>query len=321
MQVEHTFLMSTHNTFKDAISATRCGFGDSQGQPRCQPAQALVVQTSDNGDKVIEQLTCNIGKSYARMIASFADSVAHAREVGENLIKLKEAVGHENWGSKLKELHDTFGIAETTANLYMRIAKRWDSIVTGFRSGRLCETSLRQVSQFLAKGALFSHRSTEWLTPPEIIEATLDCMKNGISLDPAAESSVDDKFNVPAATHYTKESDGLAETNNWAGSVFLNPPYGADEMLLWVERLQREHKAGNVDEGILLMPARTDTPCFTRLVELADSFLFVSGRLRFSGHSNSAPFPSLVAYVGGRRQSFERAFRKLGAILRPRDKS
>jgi hypothetical protein len=57
-----------------------------------------------------------------------------------------------------------------------------------------------------------------------------------------------------------------------------------------------EHEAGNVGEAVALVPSRTDTEWFRMLRDFPKCF--VSGRLNFSEHEKSAPFPSVVIYLG-----------------------
>jgi hypothetical protein len=128
--------------------------------------------------------------------------------------------------------------------------------------------------------ALSSHQSAkmkndEWLTPPEIINALGE-----FDLDPCAP------VNRPwdtAATHYTKEDDGLSLP--WKGRVWCNPPFGR-EAVKWLRKM-RDHK-----DGIALIPARTETSMFYEAVwGYACGVLFVKNRPHFH-------------YVDGTRAAF-----------------
>jgi hypothetical protein len=138
---------------------------------------------------------------------------------------------------------------------------------------------------------LSSHQSArmkndEWLTPPHIINAL-----GKFDLDPCAP------VNRPwptAATHYTKEDNGLSLP--WHGRVWCNPPFGR-EAVKWLRKM-REH--GN---GIALVPARTETAMFYDAVwGYSYGVLFVRGRPHFHyTDGTAAPFNSgapilLVAY-------------------------
>lgn len=151
----------------------------------------------------------------------------------------------------------------------------------------------------------FSSDSPEWYTPPHVIQGVLQVLGE-IDLDPCADA---DK-SVPAKNHYTQQDDGLSW--QWEGSVYMNPPYGK-VIFDWVKKLKSEYEAGDVTAAIALVPARTDTEWFAALEDYPRCF--IRGRLKFSGHENSAPFPSAVFYLGPDKASFFAAFADLGGIF------
>lgn len=126
-----------------------------------------------------------------------------------------------------------------------------------------------------------------------------------IDLDPCA----DPQKSIPANQHLTVQEDGLAY--QWNGRVYMNPPYGR-EIEPWVEKLCAEYARGNVSEAIALVPARVDTDWFRRFRDFA--VCFIDGRLKFSGHTNSAPFPSAVIYLGRDIERFEASFGSTGDV-------
>lgn len=140
-------------------------------------------------------------------------------------------------------------------------------------------------------GAMGSHQSANaitdvWLTPPWILEAL-----GPFDLDPC--SPLDRPWDT-AAKHYTIEDDGLAQ--QWKGSVWMNPPYGA-AAATWLERLAQH---GN---GIALVFARTETRMFFKHVwPHATALLFIEGRLHFHypdgtrAKANSGAPSVLIAY-------------------------
>ncbi len=154
----------------------------------------------------------------------------------------------------------------------------------------------------------FSSETPEHYTPDEIITAVVACM-GGIDLDPCSNSH--EAPNVPAALHYTRADDGLAQP--WQGCVYMNPPYGR-EIDPWIAKLVSEYETGAVSEAIALVPARTDTQWWQRLRNY--HICFVTGRLSFKGAGNneSAPFPSAVVYLGNETDRFVSAFEGIGDI-------
>lgn len=117
----------------------------------------------------------------------------------------------------------------------------------------------------------FAHESTinesvEWYTPPEIFDA----LGLEFDLDPCSPGK--GKSYVPAKKHYTIEDDGL--TSPWAGTVWVNPPYGPHTKV-WMEKLA-DH-----GDGIALVFARTDVKWFQEHGIKADLVCFISSRVKF----------------------------------------
>ena len=166
----------------------------------------------------------------------------------------------------------------------------------------------------MTDAVMFSCSSVEWLTPRVVIDAVLRLWPGGVDLDPCAETRVHP--NVPAASYYTKEDDGLAELSPWHGRVYMNPPYGGHtrEIDKWVKKLVLSHTEGAVSEAVALLPARTETRWFRALREYP--VCFVAGRLSFGNTKDPAPFPSAIVYLGSRSRPFYRAFSPLGDVYR-----
>jgi phage N-6-adenine-methyltransferase len=178
-------------------------------------------------------------------------------------------------------------------------------VTEGIEPRQAVETVVEKYTSPLAP--LMSSATPEWYTPPEIIDATVKVL-GVIDLDPCADP---DK-QIPAATHYTQDDDGMAQ--EWRGRVYMNPPYGT-EIVRWVQRLCEQYDAGAVPEAIALVPARTDTQWWDEVS--GAPVCFIRGRLKFSGHENSAPFPSAVVYLGSNRKKFAKVFGALGHIYEP----
>ena len=128
-----------------------------------------------------------------------------------------------------------------------------------------------------------------------------------IDLDPCADDG--DPPNIPAANHFTEADDGLSRY--WCGRIFMNPPYGV-EIIRWAKHLLREVNERRTTEAVVLVPSRTDTQWF-RLFEPYWRCL-VRGRLKFGDGANSAPFPSVVIYIGPNVQRSTEAFDDVGTV-------
>lgn len=135
----------------------------------------------------------------------------------------------------------------------------------------------------------FSSNSNEWYTPSYVFNELNKRYK--FTLDAAANEN-----NAKCDRFFTQEDDGLKQC--WANeSVWLNPPYGR-EIGKWVKKAKMESEKGS--QVVMLIPARTETKYWHEYIfPHASKILFVSGRLKFGGAPNNAPFPSAVIVFGG----------------------
>ncbi len=127
----------------------------------------------------------------------------------------------------------------------------------------------------------FSSATDLWATPQSFFDE-LDKEFN-FTLDPCAN-----KENAKCAKFFTQDENGLMQP--WAGErVFCNPPYGR-VIGDWVKKCA----TGGATLTVALLPARTDTRWFHEYIYGKAEIRFIKGRLKFGGHTNSAPFPSMV---------------------------
>src|SRR5260221_12393405 len=163
----------------------------------------------------------------------------------------------------------------------------------------------KKASKPAAKLAVhYTSSQHQWQTPQYILERAMDVL-GAIDLDPCSNSK--NAPEAPARSHYTLEDDGLLRP--WQGRVWMNPPYGR-VIGKWTEKLCAEYENGGVTAAIALLPARTDTQWFRQLIRYP--ICLIHGRLRFSGHKNSAPFPSAVVYLGPLLSRFAGSFGAIG---------
>jgi hypothetical protein len=153
-----------------------------------------------------------------------------------------------------------------------------------------------------------SSESPEWYTPRAIVDRVISFFEV-IHTDPCSNSK--DTPNVPAEIVYTKTDNGLMQP--WKGNVYMNPPYG-DEIPAWTERMVQAYRDEEINQAIALLPGRIDTQWFQPLY--AYLICNVRGRLRFENAENSAPFPSVIVYLGKDEPRFIRVFSELGPIMR-----
>lgn len=130
---------------------------------------------------------------------------------------------------------------------------------------------------------VFSHKSDDWFTPVGFYRQRMEC---GF-FDPC-----------PLRAGF----DGL--DLDWSDHEFLfcNPPYS--NISAFVEKAIKDHKKyqekyQHFSHWELLLPVRTDTKWFARLVEYGVDIEFITGRVKFGQCKTGAPFPSMLVTLNG----------------------
>lgn len=167
--------------------------------------------------------------------------------------------------------------------------------------------------------SLFIRDSNEWYTPAEYVESARRVM-GAIDLDPATSPFANTI--VRAAHIYTKAHDGLTEA--WRGRVWLNPPYGGQQVQ-FIEKLLAEHATGSVTEAVLCVNGyRYDTIWFRPLWQFP--ICFCARRVKFLGGAsgtgpkteddNNPSNGTVFAYLGRNKERFANEFSKHGFVVR-----
>ncbi len=160
----------------------------------------------------------------------------------------------------------------------------------------------------------FNSGNNEWYTPLEYIEAARRVMGK-IDLDPA--SSIIANQIVGASLYFTVEDDGLCQS--WAGRVFMNPPYAAELIGKFIDKLTKHFADGDVPEAIVLVNNATETNWFQTLLAHASVVCYLGKRVKFvdvEGNSSGALLQGqAILYMGNNLKLFAEHFRQFGAIL------
>ncbi len=123
---------------------------------------------------------------------------------------------------------------------------------------------------------VFSKQSDLWKTPSNIYK---HFMEDGY-FDPC-----------PANPTF----DGLSI--QWKKKNFVNPPYS--QIMKWLDKAFAERERENY--SVFLLPARTDTKWFAKIVRENCKIVFIQGRLKFNDYG-TAPFPSMYVVIDEKRQ-------------------
>ncbi len=134
----------------------------------------------------------------------------------------------------------------------------------------------------------------EWYTPPELFRALDLGVRHPVTfdLDPASPLNGPVPW-VPAERFYSPVDNGLMQP--WEGSVWLNPPYGPPGVAFI-------HKMVAHDDGLLLIPARTETRAFQYAADRASAVCFLRDRLHYireDGFQARSGFASVLMAFGG----------------------
>ena len=176
------------------------------------------------------------------------------------------------------------------------------------------EIKLPEVDVSLNNYRSIGSGENEWYTPQEYADMAREVM-GSIDLDPASNAEANQT--IKATTFYTKDDDGLKK--QWAGNVWLNPPYSRDLMPAFVDKLKQSYMDGDVGSAILVSHNNTDTAWFHSLAEAASAICFPKNRIRFyRGEEVAAPTNGQAFfYLGNDTKKFASVFAETGFVVTP----
>ncbi len=153
----------------------------------------------------------------------------------------------------------------------------------------------------------------ESYTPPVYIESARAVMGK-FDLDPASNEMA--QQNINADNFYTIDDDGL--TKEWRGKVWMNPPYTARVINIFISKLVSHFEAGEVTEAIVLTNNNTDTSWFHEAANTASAICFTSGRINFLKRDGSKSSPTngqSFIYFGNNQEAFKEVFSQHGLVM------
>ncbi len=134
---------------------------------------------------------------------------------------------------------------------------------------------------------MFSSKTDLWETPQSLFDELNS--KYNFTLDVCANSE-----NAKCDKFFSEQQDGLSQV--WKGTCWMNPPYGR-QIGKWVRKAYLSNLDPHLKTTVVcLLPARTDTKWFHDYIYTNPNatVTLLKGRLKFGGHKNSAPFPSMI---------------------------
>lgn len=125
-----------------------------------------------------------------------------------------------------------------------------------------------------------------WETPLWLVDRVRAAFGGVIGLDPCTTRANP----TGALAFYAPPDDGILLP--WEhGPIYVNPPYGYT-IRYWTRKSIAVAAGGQ--RIILLVPSRTCGRWFHEIAKVATAIIFIKGRLRFSGATENAKFPSAL---------------------------
>ncbi len=215
-----------------------------------------------------------------QLVATFIAAVVCAWKLGEVFLKLKALKNHGEYQQFIIEhFCKPNNVSVRTTERYCVIAKNAQPLLKFLRETKPEFSGLSDVEVLqglsinkayqLIKQLVKTEEGEQpnlivdgpkpdpngWLTPEFIIALILELFKV-IDLDPA---SIPNTNPLDAARIVCARENGLASETPWKGKVWINPGLNKANHSQWTERLISEFQAGNVDEGLILLPACTNS--------------------------------------------------------------
>ena len=157
--------------------------------------------------------------------------------------------------------------------------------------------------------------NNEWYTPAKYIAAVRDVLGE-IDLDPASSEAA--QKTVQAVKFFSPLDDGL--TQEWAGRVWLNPPYAQPLITNFIEKMVSEWEAQRVTAAIMLTHNYTDTKFFHHAAAACTAICFTRGRITFADTKGNRCSPTqgqAFFYFGDDIATFIGRFAEIGFVMRP----
>lgn len=158
----------------------------------------------------------------------------------------------------------------------------------------------------------FNSGNNEWYTPAKYVELARKVLGE-IDVDPASCDYANKT--IKAKTYYTIDNNGLDK--QWNGKVWMNPPYTADLVQKFTDKMVSEFESGNTNEAIVLVNNATETQWFNNMIQDASAVAFPKGRIRYESTSREMNTPiqgQAFIYFGNNKNKFCDVFKEIGWV-------
>jgi phage N-6-adenine-methyltransferase len=239
----------------------------------------------------------------ARLMNVSTDSIQFARKV------------EENGAPELIAAVDAGEASISAAALVATLPKEEQAEIASM-GGKAVADAAREIREGKHVRGTFGTGENEWYTPGQHIELARQVLGT-IDLDPASSHVANQT--VKAERFFSQETNGLEK--EWAGNVWLNPPYAQPAIAQFADKMVAEWQSGRVAAAIVLTHNYTDTAWFQTLARAAAAICFTRGRVRFVSPAGELAAPTqgqAFFYFGHEVDIFADVFGQIGFVAEVR---
>lgn len=238
---------------------------------------------------------------------------AMLKEMEKSGERVKRQGGDRSSKPQLQDL----GIDKTQSSRWQKLTEIPEPVIAEYKARAIeqGDPSTAGLMRHIGSGPIIAGRHTgeiEWYTPEKYIESVRKVM-GGIDLDPASSDKAQKVIN--AKKYYTAREDGL--TKEWAGRVFLNPPFKMPGIKAFVDKLCDAWESAEISSAILLTNDNTDTSWWQRAAGCCVVMCLCAGRISFYNAAGEWSAPTngqTFFYFGKRKKTFQEEFGAYGTL-------
>ena len=234
--------------------------------------------------------------------------------VSERSVETARKVEREG-APELIEAVETGEASVSAAALVVTLPKEEQAEIASM-GGRAVAEAAREIREGKHVRGTFGTGENEWYTPEQHIEFARQVLGT-IDLDPASSHVANQT--VKAERFFSQETNGLEK--EWAGNVWLNPPYAQPAIAQFADKMVAEWQSGRVAAAIVLTHNYTDTAWFQTLARAAAAICFTRGRVRFVSPAGELAAPTqgqAFFYFGHEVDIFADVFGQIGFVAEVR---
>lgn len=113
---------------------------------------------------------------------------------------------------------------------------------------------------------------------------------------------------------FTKKQNGLKQ--EWNANTFINPPYGNENENAWIDKCMEERKKYRENHYFILLPAKTESNWFGRLMSYSDITIFLRPRISFIRDGKPKNGNNIGSILFGMRSLDDRGYRELREFVK-----